>query len=141
MPAICLIECRKSPKSFPPLLPNIQNIIFAMRTSEIRLKIELDDKNVPEKLFWHAEDGPASGLEETKAFNLSLWDPNKKDTLTINLWAKDMPMHEMKRYYIDMVSGLSRSILQSTNDEVMAGELEMVCQRLAQHVAQENAQQ
>ncbi|MGB0522123.1 MAG: gliding motility protein GldC [Flammeovirgaceae bacterium] len=112
-----------------------------MKTSEIRLKIELDDKNIPEKLFWHADDGPSAGLEEAKAFNLSLWDGNRKDTLSINLWAKDMPLHEMKRFYIDMLGGMAKSIMQSTNDELMAGELEMLCQRLAQHVTQENAKQ
>ena len=112
-----------------------------MKTTEIRLKIELDDKNVPEKIFWHAQDGPSTGLEEAKAFNLSMWDGTKKETLSINLWAKDMPLHEMKRYYIDMIGGMAQSIMQSTNDEIMAGELEMVCQRLAQHLAEENASQ
>lgn len=110
-----------------------------MRTSEIRLKIELDDKNVPEKIFWVADEGPSSGLEEAKAINLALWDPNKKETLSINLWAKDMAVHEMKRFYIDMIGGMAQSILQSTNDEVMAGELELVCQRMAEHLSKENA--
>ena len=110
-----------------------------MRTSEIRLKIELDDKNVPEKIFWVADEGPSAGLDEAKAINLALWDANKKETLSINLWAKDMAVHEMKRFYIDMLGSMAQSILQSTNDELMAGELEMVCQRMAQHVSIENA--
>lgn len=110
-----------------------------MRTSEIRLKIELDDKNVPEKIFWVADEGPSSGLDEAKAFNLSLWDANKKETLSINLWAKDMAVHEMKRFYIDMVGSMAQSILQSTNDELMAGELELACQRMAEHLTRENA--
>ena len=112
-----------------------------MRTSEIRLKIELDDKNVPEKIFWVADEGPSTGLEEAKAVNLSLWDTNKKETLAINLWAKDMAVHEMKRFYIDIIGGMAQTIRQSTDDEVMSAELELVCQRLAEHLAKENQRQ
>ena len=109
-----------------------------MRTSEIRLKIELDKDNVPEKLFWHADDGGNTGLEETKAFNLSLWDQSKKETLRIDLWAKDMPTHEMKRFYIDIIGGMAQSIQASTDDAYMAEEMNSLCERLIAHLKKEN---
>ena len=109
-----------------------------MRTTEIRLKVELDDKNVPEKLFWHAQDGGSTGLEETKAFNLALWDQNKKETLGINLWAKDMPVHEMKKFFIDTIDSMARTVESATDDAVMAQHMKNLCQTLAQHLSQEN---
>ncbi|MFT5913751.1 MAG: gliding motility-associated protein GldC [Flammeovirgaceae bacterium] len=108
-----------------------------MRTSEIRLKVELDDKNVPEKLFWHAQDGLSTGLEETKAFNLMLWNQEKQETMSINLWAKDMPIHEMKRFFIDTIGSMANTVESATNDSVMAQEMKNLCQRLAQHVSEE----
>ena len=67
--------------------------------SEITLQIELDENKIPETLKWTAEDG---GVEqaETKALLLSIWDPSAKETLSIDLWTKDMPVDEMKLFFI-----------------------------------------
>ena len=111
-----------------------------MKTSEIRLKIELDEQHVPEKLFWHAQDGQSVGLEETKAFNLSIWDQKQQETLRMDLWAKDMPVHEMKRFYIDIIGGMAQSIQASTDDAYMAQEMNDLCDRLVAHLKKENAQ-
>lgn len=112
-----------------------------MKTSEIRLKVELDNDNVPEKLFWEAQDSGVIGLEETKAINLSIWDHNRKDSLRIDLWAKDMPVHEMKRFYIDIIGGMASSIQTSTDDTFMAQEMNSLCDRLVAHLKEENEKQ
>jgi len=57
---------------------------------------------------------PESGLSETKAISINLWDDQQKNTMRIDLWAKDMPVDDMKRFYIDCVGGLSQSVLSST---------------------------
>ena len=112
-----------------------------MKTSEIRLKIELDEDDVPEKLLWEAQDNGAVGLEETKAFNLSIWDHNYKDTLRIDLWAKDMPVQEMKRFYVDIIGGMANSIQSATDDEYMATEMNDLCERLVEHLKKESEKQ
>jgi gliding motility-associated protein GldC len=109
-----------------------------MKSSEIRFKIELDDKNYPEKIFWNATDGSSKGMEESKAITLSIWDQSKKETLRIDLWGKDMPVDEMKRFYIDTIGGLANSIRTATNDEFMANEMEKLCDTLVKHVQEEN---
>ncbi len=57
--------------------------------------------------------------------------------MRIDLWTKDMPIDEMKRFYIDCLGGLSQSILNATGDEFMAAELNAVCDRLVEHVKKE----
>ena len=105
-----------------------------MKKSTIELTIHLDSSNTPEKIEWNATDKPDQGLSETKSFSLSLWDHVQKNTMRIDLWAKDMPVHEMRRFYIDCIGGLSQSVLSSTGDEYMAKELNALCERLAKHV-------
>ncbi len=109
-----------------------------MKKSEINFTVELDEQNVPEKIFWHATDKEDDGLSETKAISLSLWDHFQKNTLRIDLWTKDMPMDEMKRFYIDMLGGLSQSILTATSDEYMSNEINALCEKLVEHVKKEN---
>lgn len=105
-----------------------------MKKSTIQFTVELDDKNIPEKISWEATDKPEPGPSETKAIGVSIWDPNQENTLRIDLWTKDMPVDHMKRFYIDCISGLGQSALQSTGDEEMAKEINELCDRLVKFV-------
>ncbi|MCA4894282.1 MAG: gliding motility protein GldC [Cytophagales bacterium] len=110
-----------------------------MKTSEINFKVELDNNNIPEKIWWDATEKPDPGLSETKAISISLWDHVQKNTMRIDLWSKEMPVEEMKRFYIDCLGGLAQSILSSTGDEQMCGEINALCERLAKQVSAEKA--
>lgn len=104
-----------------------------MKQSTINFKVELDEKNTPERIIWDASDKPDQ-LSETKSISLSLWDHVQKNTLRIDLWTKDMPVNEMKRFYIDCLGGLAQSSLTATGDEFMASEMNSLCEKLAKHV-------
>ena len=105
-----------------------------MKTSNIHFTVELDQNNIPEKILWDATEKPEAGQSETKAISISLWDHVQKNTLRIDLWAKDMPVEEMKRFYIDCVGGLAQSALTATGDEYMAQEMNALCQKLVEHL-------
>lgn len=111
-----------------------------MKNSEINFNVELDDQNVPEKIFWNATEKEDDGLSETKSISISLWDHLHKNTMRIDLWTKDMPLDEMKRFYIDMLGGLSQSLLSATGDEYMADEMNNLCEKFIKHLKKENAQ-
>jgi gliding motility-associated protein GldC len=108
-----------------------------MKKSTINFTVQLDNNNVPDKIFWDATDKPDPELSETKSITLALWDHTQKNTLRIDLWTKDMPVEEMKKFYIDCIGGLAQSILTATGDEVMANETNALCERLVQHVKSE----
>lgn len=108
-----------------------------MKKSEIKFIIELDKENIPEKIFWDADEKDNQGLSETKSISLSLWDHQNKNTMRIDLWSKDMPVDEMKRFYIDCLGGIAQSILNSTGDEFMNQEVNNLCDRLVEHVKNE----
>lgn len=109
-----------------------------MKKSTINFTVQLDDNNIPDKILWDATDKPDPGLTETKAINIALWDHLQKNTLRIDLWAKDMPVDEMKRFYIDCIGGIAQSILSSTNDEFMANETNALCEKLVEHLRKES---
>ncbi|MGK7388743.1 MAG: gliding motility protein GldC [Candidatus Cyclobacteriaceae bacterium M2_1C_046] len=108
-----------------------------MRKSHINFTIELDEQNVPEKIIWEATDSPEEKPTETKAISLSLWDNNQMNTMRIDLWTKEMPVDEMKRFFIDCLGGLAQSILTSTGDEYMSNETNALCDKLVKHVEDE----
>ena len=109
-----------------------------MKKSTINFTIELDQNNIPEKIFWDATDKPDPGLSETKSISVALWDHIQKNTLRIDLWTKDMPIDEMKRFHIECLGGIAQSILTSTKDEVMANEINALCEKLVDYLKKAN---
>jgi gliding motility-associated protein GldC len=100
-----------------------------MKKSEINFKIELDDSNIPETIQWDATDKPG-GIHQTKAITIGIWDDVEKNTMRLDLWTKDMPIQEMKMFYIDALSGMAQSILSATGDENMANSITKLCDTL-----------
>ena len=105
-----------------------------MKTSTIQFNIQLDSNNVPNKIEWDANDKPDGGLTETKAISVSVWDQEQKNTLRIDLWTKDMPVDDMKRFYIESIGGMSQSVLRATGDEFMAREMDALCEKLVEYL-------
>lgn len=107
-----------------------------MKKSTIQFTVELDQDNIPERIHWDATDKPQDTPSETKSISVSLWDSQQKNTMRIDLWTKDMPVDEMKRFYIECLGGIAQSVLSSTGDELMANEINALCDRLVIRVRQ-----
>lgn len=87
-------------------------------TSEIKFTIELDENKVPENLTWSAQDGGVHD-EAAKAIMLSIWNSDKKESLRIDLWTKDMPVDEMKIFIHQSLLAMADTYERATNDEKM----------------------
>ena len=99
--------------------------------SKIELNVELDDNRVPEKLTWTAKDGGVSN-EEAKAIMLSVWDSKAQETLKIDLWTKDMPVDEMKKFFHQTLVTMSDTFLRATQDEKMTATMKDFCDYFAE---------
>lgn len=103
--------------------------------------MELDENNVPEKIFWQASDNPGGDKpDETKSISISLWDHEQMNTLRIDLWTKEMTIDEMKSFYIDVIGGLAQSALNATGDEFMANEMNNLCEKFAEYIKKQQSQ-
>lgn len=100
-------------------------------TSEILLKITLDENRIPEKLSWSARDGGIED-EEAKAMLLSVWDSRNKESLKIDLWTKDMPLDEMKIFFHQTLLSLSDTFMKATQDEKMTATMKDFCAYFAE---------
>jgi gliding motility-associated protein GldC len=100
-------------------------------TSEIKIAVELDENRVPEKLMWSAQDGGIE-TEEAKAMMLSIWDSNAQETLRIDLWTKDMPVDEMKKFFHQTLVAMTDTFQRATQDEKMADTMKDFCDYFAE---------
>src|SRR5690606_11382559 len=90
-----------------------------MKKTQIIVEVELDENHVPEKMTWNAEDGGINH-KETKAAMISVWDDKEKEALRIDLWTKEMPMDDMKRFYHQIFISMATSYQRATNEDEVA---------------------
>jgi gliding motility-associated protein GldC len=100
-------------------------------TSEIKFLVELDENRVPEKLSWTAQDGGVNA-EEAKAIMLSIWDSKTQETLRIDLWTKEMPVDEMKKFFHQTLVAMTDTFMRATNDEKMTDTMKDFCDYFAE---------
>lgn len=100
-------------------------------TSEIKFIVELDENRVPEKLSWSAQDGGVEN-EEAKAMMLSIWDSKVQETLRIDLWTKDMPVDEMKKFFHQTLVAMADTFQRATQDEKMTDTMKDFCDYFAE---------
>ncbi len=101
-----------------------------MKTSEIKIDIELDENNIPEKIMWHASDNNISA--EAKAMILSVWDKDTRNAMRIDLWTKDMDVDEMKQFVHQTILTLADSFERATGEKPMAATMRDFCEYFAE---------
>ena len=108
-----------------------------MTQKEIKFTIEQDEEKIPEKIYWEATDNPNEGLEETNAIAVGVWDHFHQGTLFIPLWAKDMEVHEMKRFCLELLGCVADTLRNATGDEIMAADIDEVGMSLSKRLQKE----
>ncbi|MDT0689487.1 gliding motility protein GldC [Salegentibacter sp. F188] len=101
------------------------------KKSEINIEVVTDENHVPEELYWTAEDGNVY-QEEAKALMLSVWDSKAQETLRIDLWTKDMPVDEMKKFFHQTLVAMSNTFNRATQDEKMTATMQDFCDYFAE---------
>lgn len=105
-----------------------------MKRTEIHFSVELDDHNIPDKIFWLATDNnPEEKIFETKGIAISIWDHESKNTLKLDLWNKEMQTDEMKKFCIETLVGMGETLRTATGDEFMATEIANLAIKLRKH--------
>jgi gliding motility-associated protein GldC len=103
-----------------------------MKTSDINIKVQLDDNHVPERIEWEAEDNGAKSV--SKAMLLSLWDEHERNTLRIDLWTKEMTVEEMKAFFHQNILTLADTFERATGEGRMAAQMRDFAGYFAEHM-------
>lgn len=101
------------------------------RKSEIKIQVELDENQVPDLLRWSAQDGGIEN-ETAKAMLLSVWDSKAQETLRIDLWTKDMPVDEMKKFFHQTLVAMADTFERATDDKKMSATMRDFCAYFAE---------
>ena len=99
------------------------------KTSEIKLTVGLDKEKIPVQVQWQADGGPNGGKPaDAKAFLLSIFDKDSRDTLKMDLWVKDMQVNEMDRFFFQTLRGMADTYFKATNNQKLAVDMQRFVQ-------------
>jgi gliding motility-associated protein GldC len=101
-------------------------------TKNVHIHVDLDDKNIPEKISMHADDSGSDKPIGCRAMILAMWDNNKKETLRLDLWTKDMTVDEMRLFFHETLVTMADTLQSSTGDERISGDMRDFCDYFAE---------
>jgi len=90
---------------------------------EIKITVELDEDSIPTAIDWNASDKQGDELAQCRAMLLSMWDHQKKDTLRLDLWTKEMTIDEMKIFFHQTLVTMADTLQNATNEDEMAEDM------------------
>ena len=82
----------------------------------------LNENNIAENISWLASDSGQDYID-SKSMILSMWDGEKKEALSIDIWTKDMTVQEMKFFTFQILLKMNEVIKKSTGDEKLVSEM------------------
>ena len=85
------------------------------KQAKIKIVVELDENKIPEKIIWSAPDGGVNN-QVSKAIFLSIWDHQSKESLSIDLWTKEMPIDEMNDFFYQSVITMGGAFQRATDN-------------------------
>tara|TARA_B100000902_G_C26943242_1_gene732114 strand:- start:130 stop:453 length:324 start_codon:yes stop_codon:yes gene_type:complete len=97
---------------------------------KIQFDVLLDENKLPKNISMNTSDG--SKNNNIKALLLSAWDASSKDTLRIDLWAKDMKVNDMHILFHQTILSLATTLERSTGEQKLAGALRDYCDFFAE---------
>lgn len=93
------------------------------KTSDIQIKVGLDENKIPENITWRASDSTADMENTARAMMLSFWDAGDKNALRIDLWTKKMMVDEMADFYYQTLMGMADTFERATKYSDQAAEM------------------
>ena len=96
---------------------------MAQQKKDINISVELDEKNIPTDIRWDASDLQGQDIARCRAMILAMWDHQKKDTLRLDLWTKEMTVDEMKIFFHQTLVTMADTLENSTNESKMAEDM------------------
>ena len=106
-----------------------------MKTKDLTLSIQLDDKKIPKNITWKSDDPPSNDVEQdAKAFFLSILDKKSLETLKIDLWTKDLQIGEMNRMVYYSLKAMADTYYNGTKNTNLANDMA----RFAQYFGEES---
>ncbi len=92
----------------------------------LKFEVEVDENYLPLNIEMQESDS-VTNEKNIKALMISAWSSKTKETLRVDLWTKDMPVHDMFIMYHQTMIGMAESLEKATGQDKIAEALRDYC--------------
>ena len=90
------------------------------KEAEIKFLVKVDDKGVPDEIYWSASDAEFEGLMPCDSLMISVWDRGEKNTMSIDLWTNEMQVGEMNAHFYFTLMKMADTYKRATNNSELS---------------------
>jgi gliding motility-associated protein GldC len=102
-----------------------------MTKADINISVERDDNDIT-NIAWQAQESPEPGVQNAKAMILALWDPEARNSLRIDLWAKDMTIDDMNDFFFQTLLSMADTYSRATNNKDIMADMKIFAREFAE---------
>ena len=90
------------------------------KEAEINFVVKLEEDNSPAEIYWGATEADFEGLRPCESLMISMWDKTEKNTMSIDLWTKNMEVGEMSAHYYFTLMKMADTYQRATNNSELS---------------------
>ena len=90
------------------------------KEAEINFVVKLDEDNSPAEIYWGATEADFEGMQPCESLMISMWDTVQKNTMSIDLWTKNMEVGEMSAHYYFTLMKMADTYQRATNNNELS---------------------
>jgi gliding motility-associated protein GldC len=102
-----------------------------MPKADINISVERDDQDIT-NIAWQAQESPEPGVQNAKAMILALWDAQSRNSLRIDLWAKDMTVDDMNDFFFQTLLSMADTYARATNNKDIMADMKIFAREFAE---------
>jgi gliding motility-associated protein GldC len=102
-----------------------------MSKADIHISVERDQEDIT-NIAWQAKEAPEPGVQNAKAMILALWDAESRNSLRIDLWAKDMTIDDMNDFFFQTLLSMADTYSRATNNKDLMADMKIFAREFAE---------
>ena len=107
------------------------------KNADINFKVTLEENNLPVDIQWLSSDGKSKEYKKCNAIAVSIWDPEEKNSYSIDLWTKDMTVEEMQVFFFQNLIAMAETLENATGNKFIVDEMKTFCNQLDKKIQKE----
>ena len=89
------------------------------KKEKFSVEVIMDENLIPEELEWHSSQGKGQS-DKASAALIYLWNAQKNETFSLDLWTKKMSVEEMNKMMFQTIMTLANSYEKATSEDQLA---------------------
>ena len=89
------------------------------KKEKFSIEVVMDENLIPENLQWSSTQGDCES-ENASAALIYLWNAQKNETFSLDLWTKKMSIEEMNKMMFQTIMTIANSYQKATSEDQLA---------------------